>query len=168
LVGGSLSILQRMAGKKKVTGVIMLVVIAAILFGTLYLHIPGTLFGSQKETAPAGSTYETEETGGTSPGFIITISPQSTTAHPGEVVTYSFTLVATNGFKESVHLQLLVTAPFFSQTYDLGLIEPPYPKTVEYQFKVPDMVLPGITANGHLLAEGGGKSADRDLILKIT
>jgi hypothetical protein len=52
--------------------------------------------------------------------------------------------------------------------FDLGTIDPPFPKTVTYRFVVPSDVPAGITVSGVLAAEGGGVRDTTSLILVIS
>jgi hypothetical protein len=72
------------------------------------------------------------------------------------------------GFDKSVSLHLEVNALFlYRESFDLGYIDPPFPRTIEYRFVVPSGVPGGITVKGHLTAEGGGHKEEEDLILQI-
>jgi hypothetical protein len=79
------------------------------------------------------------------PGFTVAVSPVQVTAARGETVTYRMTIEAQDCFAEPIHMELVAGVLFFSQTYDLGIQDPPYPKTIEYPFRVPDNLPPGVT-----------------------
>jgi hypothetical protein len=106
-------------------------------------------------------------TPGGPPGFTVTISPAQITAGRGETVVYKMRVEAQNGFSEKIHMQIVASVLFFSQTQDLGIQEPPYPKTIEYPFKVPDTLFPGTTVNGVLTSNGGGITREDHLTLTV-
>jgi len=101
------------------------------------------------------------------PGFTETVSPAETTAARGETVTYTMTIDAQNGFSDDVSMQLVAGFLFFSESYDLGILEPPYPKTITYPFTVPDTLPPGATVNGLLTSTGGGITRENRIILHV-
>jgi hypothetical protein len=72
-----------------------------------------------------------------------------------------------NGFSDEIHMQIVASVLFFSQTQDLGIQTPPYPKTIEYPFKVPDTLFPGTTVNGVLTSTGGGITHEDRLTLTV-
>ena len=114
-------------------------------------------------TLPPAST----PTPGGPPGFTVTVSPTQITAGRGETVTYHMRIETQNGFSEKIHMELVAGVLFFSQTYDLGIQEPPYPKTFEYPFKVPDNLPPGVTVNGVVRSTGGGITRENQLTLSV-
>jgi hypothetical protein len=64
-------------------------------------------------------------------------------------------------------MELVASVLFFSHTYDLGIQEPPYPKTVEYPFTVPDNLPSGVTVNGVVSSTGGGITREDQLSLTV-
>jgi hypothetical protein len=101
------------------------------------------------------------------PGFTVSISPASATAARGETIVYTMRIEAQNGFSEEIHMQIVASVLFFSQTQDLGTLKPPYPTTIEYPFKVPDTLFPGTTVNGVLTATGGGLTREDHITLTV-
>jgi hypothetical protein len=101
------------------------------------------------------------------PGFTVTVFPAETTAARGETVTYTMTVDAQNGFSDDVSMQLVAGFLFFSESHDLGTLEPPYPKTITYPFTVPDTLPPGVTVNGLLTSTGGGITRENRIILHV-
>jgi len=101
------------------------------------------------------------------PGFTVIISPVQASAAKGETVTYTMKIEAQNRFSGKIHMELVASVLFFSQTYDLGTQEPPYPKTVEYPFTVPDNLWPGTTVNGVLRSTGDGITREDHLMLTV-
>ncbi|MDD1663974.1 MAG: hypothetical protein LUQ32_01350 [Methanomicrobiales archaeon] len=106
-------------------------------------------------------------TPGGPPGFTVTISPVQASAGKGETVTYTMKIEAQNGFSGKIHMELVAGVLFFSQTYDLGIQEPPYPKTIQYPFTVPDNLWPGAAVNGILRSTGDGITREDQLTLTV-
>jgi hypothetical protein len=72
------------------------------------------------------------------------------------------------GFDQPVSLRLDVSALFlYRNSFDLGSVSPPYPRTFEYLFRVPDEVPGGVAVKGVLIAEGGSHKEEQDLILLV-
>jgi hypothetical protein len=101
------------------------------------------------------------------PGFTVSISPAQAAAARGETVVYTMKIEAQNGFSDEIHMQIVASVLFFSQTQDLGTLKPPYPTTIEYPFKVPDTLFPGTTVNGVLTATGGGITREDHITLSV-
>jgi hypothetical protein len=101
------------------------------------------------------------------PGFTVSVSPVHATAARGETVTYRMTIDAQNCFAEPIHMELVASVLFLSQTYDLGTQEPPYPRTFEYPFKVPETLPPGVMVNGVIRSTGGGITRENQLSLTV-
>jgi hypothetical protein len=99
----------------------------------------------------------------------VTISPVQATAGRGETVEYQMRIEPRNGFSGEIHMELVASALFglVSQTHDLGVQEPPYPKTVEYAFTVPPDWPSGITVNGVVRSTGGGITREDPLTLTV-
>jgi hypothetical protein len=103
------------------------------------------------------------------PGFLLLVTPVEARAPPGGVIVYTLTVEPRGGFDESISLRLDVQALLlYRQSFDLGTIDPPYPKTFDYRFIVPADAPSGITVNGVLTGEGGGSEDSVDLILLIS
>lgn len=101
------------------------------------------------------------------PGFTVSITPAHATAGKGETVVYRMRIEAQNGFSGKIHMEVTASFLFFSQTQDLGFQEPPYPKTIEYPFTVPDTLPPGITVNGVVRSTGDGITREDHLSLTV-
>jgi hypothetical protein len=101
------------------------------------------------------------------PGFTVTITPPQATAGRGETVTYTMLIEAQNGFDGQIHMVVTAGFLFFSQSQDLGYQSPPYPKTIEYPFTVPDTLPPGVTVNGVVTSTGGGITREDHLSLTV-
>jgi hypothetical protein len=110
----------------------------------------------------------TEPTPSGPPGFTLFVTPVEVRARPGEVVTYTLTIEPRGGFAAPVALRLDASALFlFRNSYDLGVVVPPYPRTVQYPFVVPSELPAGITVRGVLSGDGGGHREERDLVLIV-
>jgi hypothetical protein len=127
------------------------------------LSVPGT-----PVVPPAPETLTTLGATGP-PGFTVTVSPAETSAARGETVMYRMTIDAQNGFSGNVSMQLVASAYFglVSQTIDLGVQEPPYPKTIVYPFPIPANWPPGITVNGVVKSTGDGIARENQLTLTV-
>lgn len=101
------------------------------------------------------------------PGFTVTVSPVQATAARGETVTYRMAIEAQNCFAEPIHMELVASVLFLSQTYDLGTQDPPYPRIFNYPFQVPDTLPPGVTVNGVVRSTGGGITRENQLSLTV-
>jgi hypothetical protein len=99
--------------------------------------------------------------------FTLKVSPTSASAKPGETLTYTLAIEGGEGITVPVHLTLTAGALFFSQTYDLGQIEPPFPRSVTYDFTVPSNVPSGITINGILTGSGNGQTSEAQIALNV-
>jgi hypothetical protein len=144
--------------------------------------LAGTVRPTLERTPVSGETPAVEETRaptptGTTPaqacvqagppGFTVTVSPVQANAAKGETVTYRMFIEAQNCFAEPIHMELVASVLFLSQTYDLGTQDPPYPKTFEYPFIVPDTLPPGVTVNGVIRSTGGGITRENQLSLTV-
>ena len=102
------------------------------------------------------------------PAFRLLVTPVEVRARPGEALLYSMTVEPEGGFDEPVSLRLDVSALLlYRESFDLGTIDPPFPKTVGYRFVVPSDVPAGITVRGVLTGEGGEYQDSVDLVLLI-
>ena len=102
------------------------------------------------------------------PSFTLIVTPVEKRANPGDTILYTLAIEPIAGFNKPVSLRLDVNALFlYQESFDLGSLDPPYPRTIEYQFRVPSEVPRGITVKGVLTAEGGGHKEEQDLILQI-
>ena len=102
------------------------------------------------------------------PSFTLLVTPVEVRAGPGDPILYTLTIEPKGGFSQPVSLRLDVSALFlYRNSFDLGSVNPPYPQTFEYLFRVPQDVPAGVTVKGVLIAEGGGHTEERDLILLV-
>jgi len=100
--------------------------------------------------------------------FTLIVTPVEARAKPGDTILYVMAIEPKGGYDEPVSLRLEVNALLlYRESFDLGDIDPPFPKTIEYRFVVPSEVPGGITVKGHITAEGGGHKEEQDLILQI-
>lgn len=160
-----------------IAGMLAPVPIAPLLPAPVTPGTPGTL-GTPgvtpvpSLTAPSPMTtvplVTTEPTPSGPPGFTLFVTPVEVRARPGEVVTYTLTIEPRGGFAAPVALRLDASALFlFRNSYDLGVVDPPYPRTVQYPFVVPSELPVGITVRGVLTGDGGGHREERDLVLIV-
>lgn len=120
------------------------------------------------DSPPLVSPVTTLTPGGPA-SFQISVSPVNTQAHAGDRVPYTMVIVPEYGFSQPVSLSIEVSALMvFRQTYDLGIVSPPFPTTLTYEFTVPGNVPAGVTINGLLRATGGGIERQRTLSLQVT
>jgi hypothetical protein len=128
---------------------------------------PARTAGALETPVPLPSTASVTTRIPTPGPYSVSISPMSASAKPGETLAYTLVIEGGEGMTEPIHLSLTATALFFSQTYDLGDLEPPFPKTLTTGFTVPGNIPPGITINGVLKATGGGQTHSREITLMI-
>jgi hypothetical protein len=102
------------------------------------------------------------------PVFTLLVTPVEVRAAPGGTVRYTMTIEPKGGFADQISLRLKIRAlAIYRETFDLGTVDPPYPKVFEYHFIVPSNIPSGITLKGVLTGEGGGYQDTADLILHI-
>ena len=99
--------------------------------------------------------------------FFLSVSPASASGKPGETITYTLRIDGGEGQTEPIHFTLTASALIFSQTYDIGDEQPPFPKTSVYQFIFPGNIPPGIMINGVVTATGAGQSRKQPVTLKV-
>jgi hypothetical protein len=95
------------------------------------------------------------------------VTPQSASARPGDTLTYTLTIQHGEGLTGPIHFSLAAHVLFFSQTYDLGTVDPPFPKSIRYDFVVPGNLPSGVTVNGVVTATGGGQTETEDISLNV-
>jgi hypothetical protein len=124
--------------------------------------------GTPDESAPPTITTLSSPTISGPPSFTLLAAPVEARARPGDTILYTLTIEPEGGFNQPVSLRLDVSALFlYRNSFDLGSVSPPYPRTFEYLFRVPADVPAGVTVKGVLTAKGGGHTEERDLILLI-
>jgi len=99
--------------------------------------------------------------------FTLSVSPASASGKPGETISYTLRIDGGEGQTEPIHFRLTASALLFSQTYDLGDEQPPFPKTSVYLFAIPGNIPSGITINGVLTASGAGQTREQLVTLKV-
>ena len=99
--------------------------------------------------------------------FTLSVSPASASGKPGETISYTLRIDGGEGQTEPIHFRLTASALLFSQTYDLGDEQPPFPKTSVYQFAIPGNIPSGITINGVLTASGAGQTREQLVTLRV-
>lgn len=116
---------------------------------------------------PVTTTYGDSSGSVAQQPFTLSVSPASASGKPGETISYTLRINGGEGQAEPVHFTLTAGALFFSQTYDLGDEQPPFPKTSVYQFTIPTNIPSGITINGVLTATGAGQTREQPVTLKV-
>jgi hypothetical protein len=155
----------------------LILIIAAILFAVVFPLLELQQVGRSLETPPSATPQPPYSPGpspqGTfvqgPPEFSLLVIPVEARAPPGGTILYTITIEPRGGFNDRIALRLEVSSLFFyRESFELGTIEPPYPRTTEYRFVVPGDVPSGITVKGVLSGEGGGYRDTVDLILLVT
>jgi hypothetical protein len=99
--------------------------------------------------------------------FSLSVSPESASGKPGETISYTLRIDGGEGQTEPIHFTLKASALFFSQTYEIGDEQPPFPKTSVYQFTIPGNIPSGITINGVITGTGAGQTREQPVTLKV-
>ncbi len=99
--------------------------------------------------------------------FTLTVSPASASGKPGETITYTLRIGGGEGQSEPIHFTLKASAFIFSETYDIGDEQPPFPKVSVYQFTIPSYIPLGTTINGVLTATGAGQTREQLVTLTV-
>lgn len=100
-------------------------------------------------------------------GYLITVSPAYATAYPGTDLEYSLTVTAAPDFQQPVYLVLHIDAVVTSLEYDLGRVDPPYPKTVLATVPIPSYLPGGIDVSGRVVGTGGGITRETSVELGL-
>jgi hypothetical protein len=149
-----------------VSGTVPVTTVIPPAHGTLETTIPATPGATPTgQATPAPSSTPTP---GGPPGFTVSIMPAEASGAGGETVVYHMTIEAQNGFSENISMQLEATALFvIKKTVDLGVQQPPYPKTIDYPFFIPADWPPGVTIDGVVRSTGGGITREDQLTLTV-
>lgn len=148
--------------------IVVLVLVAGMQGSAPVVPLPPAPGITPEPTLTGPSPVTMEPTPSGPPGFSLFVTPIEVRARPGEVVTYTLTIEPRGGFAAPVGLRLDASALFlFRNSYDLGMVDPPYPRTVQYPFVVPGELPAGITVRGLLSGEGGGHREERELVLVV-
>jgi hypothetical protein len=131
--------------------------------------VSSTVVSPQPATTdlPVTATYGDSSASVARQPFTLSVSPASASGKPGETISYTLRINGGEGQIDPVHFSLTAGALFFSQTYDLGDEQPPFPKTSVYQFTIPTNIPSGITINGVLTATGAGQTREQPVTLKV-
>jgi hypothetical protein len=121
---------------------------------------------------PAATPETFSPGGGSEPAvvavpFTFSVSPVTARTRPGETLSYTLRIDGGQGQTEPIHFTLKASALFFTQTYELGDEQPPFPKTVTYEFVVPGNVPAGITITGVITATGAGQTREQTVTLTV-
>lgn len=99
--------------------------------------------------------------------FSLSVTPQTASARPGDKLTYTLNIGHGEGLTGPIRFSLAAKVLFFSQTYDLGTVDPPFPKSITYDFTVPGNLPSGVTVNGVITATGNGQTETQDIALNV-
>jgi hypothetical protein len=152
-------------------------VTGAVLVSHIYLQpfqvpgpdqVPTTGVPQLPSVIPTTLVASSPTISGPPPSFTLLVTPVEARARPGETILYTMSIEPKGGFDQPVSLRLDVSALFlYRNSFDLGSVSPPYPRTFEYLFRVPDEVPGGVAVKGVLIAEGGSHKEEQDLILLV-
>ena len=119
------------------SGIRVVILISAAVLVIVAFSLSGQVLPHSDE--PGGLTQQNlSDPAHPAPSFIMTVTPATAHARPGDPVDCEVLIVPQNGFNESVALQLEVDAgAVFRGTYDAGVMKPPFPRTYEYRVVVP-------------------------------
>jgi hypothetical protein len=148
-------------------GIRIVILISAVLLVIVAVSLSGQVLPHSDEPGALHQQNQSDQEN-PAPSFVLTVTPATAHARPGDPVDCEVLIVPQNGFNESVALQLEVDAgAVFRGTYDAGVMKPPYPRTYEYRVVVPSQAPAPLTVHGTLRASGGGHSEKADLVLFI-
>jgi hypothetical protein len=137
-----------------IKGTVLLVMLACtVLFITE--HVAPELLPYSISDGIDGSVPAAQVTASGVAPFSFQISPASATGHAGDTITYSGKVTAQPGFTGPVQLSLAASAGIFHQTYDLGVLQPPYPQSFTYPLTIPDSLPANMNLNGVVTATSG-------------
>jgi hypothetical protein len=156
-----------------ITLIIVAVIFALVLPALELQQVKKELEGSPtvSPTVPGTPVAPVAEVPGISgpPSFTLLVTPVEARVPPRGTVLYTLTIEPRGGFDDRISLRLDINALLlYHDSFDLGTIDPPYPRTFEYRFVVPADVPSGTTVTGVLTAEGGGYTDSVDLVLIVT
>ena len=75
--------------------------------------------------------------------FSIDVEPEKITAEPGDEIVFSIRIEAEEGFTSSIDLELEVSVLGYSVTFDLGTLNPSFPKEHEVTVNIPSDIPSG-------------------------
>jgi hypothetical protein len=102
------------------------------------------------------------------PPFSIEVEPEKTTANAGDEVPYKISIIADAGFEGDIIIVLEIEAlSYYYESYDLGVVGPPFPTEFEYLIPVPSDVPADVTAYGTLTGTSGDYVVDAEVELVI-
>ena len=99
--------------------------------------------------------------------FSISVDPEKTTAKPGDEVSFIIDITASAGFNDSITLVLEVEALSYYDIYDLGIVDPPYPKQFQYTVTLPDEIPASVTAYGTITASSMDQTITEEVQITI-
>jgi hypothetical protein len=99
--------------------------------------------------------------------FTLSIEPEEQEVDVGDTVTYEILVEVEEGFNESIEFELVASVLTWSETFDLGVLDPPYPFEFTYSFEVPEEIPVGGTGTAIITGVSGGESVQETVTLTI-
>ena len=99
--------------------------------------------------------------------FTLQVEPETATASPGDLLDYTITINANQGFEDDVIIELEITALSYNEYYMIGEASPPYPAKYDYTFVVPEEIPGDVTAKGVIKASSGEHIVEKEVTLTI-
>ena len=99
--------------------------------------------------------------------FTLSIEPEEQEVFVGDTVTYEILVEVEEGFNESIEFELEASVLSWSETFDLGVLDPPYPFEFTYSFVVPEEIPVGGTGTAIITGVSGEDSVQEIVSLTI-
>ncbi|RQD80659.1 MAG: hypothetical protein D5R96_08315 [Methanocalculus sp. MSAO_Arc2] len=100
-------------------------------------------------------------------GYLIVVHPRDATVYAGAELDYYLTISAAPGHQQPVYLVLEIDAIVTSYQFELGQINPPYPRTIVSSVPIPAYLPGGIRITGTIIGESGGLREETTVYLSI-
>lgn len=98
--------------------------------------------------------------------FSIDVEPNEFTIKPGDEVKFSVRIDAVEGFTDSIEFELDVSCVGYSDTFDLGTLDPPFPREQEFTFSIPSEIPVG-SVQGTLRGTSGEHVVEEDVEITL-
>lgn len=98
--------------------------------------------------------------------FSIDVEPEKITIKPGDEIIFSVKIDAVEGFMGSIDLELEVSIVGYSKTFDLGTLNPPFPKEHEFTVSIPPEI-PAGNIQGTLRGISGEHVVEEDVEITL-
>ena len=116
--------------------------------------------------APTSFAHLTSEVFQSDAPFSIDIKPEKITIKPGDEISLSVKIEAVEGFTGSIDIELDVSTLGYSATFDLGKLDPPFPKEHEFTVNIPSEI-PAGKVQGTLRGTSGEHVVEEDVEITI-